>query len=116
MNFQMLKTILLQLLLQLGLLFEPKDLQVDIILRLINGDNVIALLPTGYGKTLLYQLYPLLPDIDGFALVVSPLKGLVRDQINRCSKIGMKTAELEMDGRQQLKGKLNISWKLQEGS
>ena len=52
--------------------------QVEILRRALARESVIALLPTGAGKSLAYQLAALLQP--GVTLVVDPIKSLMRDQ------------------------------------
>jgi ATP-dependent DNA helicase RecQ len=62
-------------------IFRKKEFrpgQVDILKRTLTRQNVIALLPTGAGKSLTYQLSALLQP--GIVLVVDPLKSLMQDQ------------------------------------
>ena len=56
--------------------FKPK--QYEIINRIINQEDVCAILPTGYGKSLTYQM----PGIylDKPAIIISPLISLMNDQ------------------------------------
>src|ERR1044071_3393672 len=56
--------------------FRPK--QYEIINRIISGEDVCAILPTGYGKSLTYQLPAIY--LDKPAIVVSPLISLMDDQ------------------------------------
>lgn len=56
--------------------FRPK--QIDIITRALRGESVIALLPTGAGKSVTYQLPTLLQN--GISAVVAPIKSLMKDQ------------------------------------
>jgi ATP-dependent DNA helicase RecQ len=49
--------------------------QQDVIQRLIDGDSVLAVFPTGGGKSLCYQLPAL--TFDGITVVVSPLIALM---------------------------------------
>ncbi|CAC5388946.1 recQ [Mytilus coruscus] len=78
--------------------FEVKDEQIEVALAVINGRNVLGLLPTGYGKTLCIVLSTILSDESMITLVVSPLTSLIDDQISslrgfnfRCTKIGSDT-------------------------
>lgn len=61
--------------------------QVDIISRALQGDSVVALLPTGAGKSLTYQMAALLQP--GITIVIDPLKSLMRDQEYNLKKIGI---------------------------
>ncbi|MEO6835132.1 MAG: DNA helicase RecQ [Candidatus Tumulicola sp.] len=58
--------------------FRP--LQREIVEASLAGDDVLALLPTGGGKSLCYQLPPLLQP--GLTLVISPLIALMKDQVD----------------------------------
>jgi superfamily II DNA helicase RecQ len=53
--------------------------QVDVIRAIVSGKNVIAVLPTGFGKSLCYQVGTMM--LSGFTLVVTPLLALCEDQI-----------------------------------
>jgi ATP-dependent DNA helicase RecQ len=57
-----------------------RDEQVEAMLALMAGDDVLAVLPTGAGKSAIYQVPALL--LDGPTVVVSPLLALQRDQID----------------------------------
>ena len=62
--------------------------------------DVLAVLPTGYGKSLIYQIMPPLMDYmdsgqrptqkKSIALVVSPLNALIRDQLTKLKQSGLK--------------------------
>lgn len=54
------------------------DGQIPVIARILSGKDTVALLPTGRGKSLCYQLSALLQP--AVSLVVSPLKSLMFDQ------------------------------------
>ncbi len=68
---------------------EFREGQVDILRRTLALRNVIALLPTGAGKSLTYQLSALLQP--GITLVVDPLKSLMRDQDDNLRALGIDT-------------------------
>jgi len=61
--------------------------QVNILRRSLKQDNVIALLPTGAGKSLTYQLSTLLQP--GIVLIVDPLKSLMKDQNDNLNSAGL---------------------------
>ncbi len=63
--------------------------QKDIIQSVLNGLDVLAILPTGAGKTLCYQ-YPS-KMISGLTIVVSPLLSLMEDQVHQLRAAGDKT-------------------------
>ena len=77
--------------------------QVEIINRAFQDKSVIGLLPTGSGKSLTYQLGVLLQA--GIALVIDPIKSLMRDQYEGLLKNGIDCAvfinsSLNQKGRQ----------------
>lgn len=56
-----------------------RDRQIEILRLALNLQSVIALLPTGAGKSLTYQLSTLLQP--GISIIIDPLKSLMRDQV-----------------------------------
>ncbi len=66
--------------------------QLDIILPLINGRDVLAILPTGGGKSLCFQIPGLY--LGGTTLVISPLISLMQDQVANLVKKGIKATYL----------------------
>ena len=67
--------------------------QEEIIDALIEGEDVMAILPTGAGKSLCYQLPSLL--LEGSVLVISPLIALMEDQVPKLLKMGIKAMYFE---------------------
>ena len=65
--------------------FRP--LQKEIIGEVLKGNDVLALLPTGGGKSICFQLPALM--LDGICLVVSPLIALMKDQIEALTSKGI---------------------------
>ncbi len=65
--------------------FRP--LQLEIIESSLNGRDVLAILPTGGGKSLCYQLPAL--QREGLTLVVSPLIALMKDQVDQLQAVGV---------------------------
>ena len=71
---------------------ELKDKQIEVINAFLNGNDVIGLLPTGYGKSLTYILPPLLTKKSIF--VICPLISLMEDQKDNLEKVGITVATL----------------------
>src|SRR6202140_1397183 len=66
--------------------------QAEIIETILAGRDVLAVMPTGSGKSLCYQLPALLGD--GLAVVVSPLIALMRNQVAQLRGYGVAAAAL----------------------
>jgi ATP-dependent DNA helicase RecQ len=62
--------------------------QEELFWRLLDGDDVIGLLPTGAGKSLPFQLSALVTS--GVTLVISPLVALMRDQVENLLDKGIR--------------------------
>ena len=61
--------------------------QREILESLVSGKDVLAVMPTGGGKSLCYQLPAMLAE--GITIVVSPLIALMNDQVSALRKIGL---------------------------
>jgi ATP-dependent DNA helicase RecQ len=66
--------------------------QGEIIAAVLAGEPVLAIMPTGSGKSLCYQLPALLDQ--GLTVVVSPLIALMRDQLRQLRALGVSAATL----------------------
>ena len=69
-----------------------RGVQEQVIGRVLAGEHTLAVMPTGAGKSLCYQLPALVRE--GTALVISPLIALMHDQIRSANAIGLKAASL----------------------
>src|SRR5215470_16814068 len=65
--------------------FRPAQQQV--IDQVMAGANVLAVMPTGSGKSLCYQLPAL--AMPGVTLVISPLIALMKDQVDQLNRLGL---------------------------
>lgn len=70
-----------------------RGLQPDVIDAALAGQDVLAILPTGGGKSLCYQIPALLRP--GVGLVVSPLIALMADQVDALRQAGVRAARLD---------------------
>jgi ATP-dependent DNA helicase RecQ len=68
---------------------EPQE---QIINTVIEGKDVLALLPTGGGKSVCYQVPGML--LNGICLVISPLIALIKDQVDSLQKKDIKAIAL----------------------
>lgn len=67
--------------------------QAEVIDRVLDGVNTLAVLPTGGGKSLCYQ-FPAV-CMDGLSIVVSPLIALMRDQVDALIRKGVSALRLD---------------------
>ena len=66
--------------------------QEDVVEAVVEGHNVLAIMPTGGGKSLCFQIPALLRE--GVTLVVSPLIALMRDQVRGLQAAGVAAGAL----------------------
>lgn len=67
--------------------FRP--LQEDIIRNIAEGKDTLALMPTGGGKSITFQVPAM--ALDGICLVITPLIALMKDQVARLNKLAIKS-------------------------
>ena len=69
-----------------------RDGQEPVITRILAGRSTLALMPTGAGKSLCYQVPALL--LEGRTLVISPLIALMKDQCDALVELGIAAVQL----------------------
>ena len=68
--------------------FRPgQEVVID---ALLNGQDVLGVMPTGAGKSICYQIPALL--LPGLTVVISPLISLMKDQVATLTQVGIPAA------------------------
>lgn len=82
----------------LGMSRELRVEQTDAISTLVSGKDLLAVLPTGFGKSLIFQMLVRIKQIMtgklSSAVVVCPLQSIVYDQLAEASSMGLTAASL----------------------
>ena len=80
---------------------EFRPAQQQVIDKVMAGQSALAVMPTGSGKSLCYQLPAL--ALPGFTLVVSPLIALMKDQVDQLNHLGLPATVINstVPGEQQ---------------
>lgn len=71
---------------------EFRGVQRDVVDRVLAGQRTLAVMPTGAGKSLCYQLPSVM--FEGTCIVISPLIALMHDQMRAATAVGIRAATL----------------------
>ena len=74
-----------------------RNSQEEIIEAVLTNKDVVALLPTGAGKSICYQIPAMMKK--GVCLVISPLISLMKDQIEQLEQKGIKALTIKSNAR-----------------
>lgn len=69
-----------------------RGVQAQVVQRVLSGKHCLAIMPTGAGKSLCYQLPAV--TLEGCCVVVSPLIALMHDQLRAAQAVGIRAASL----------------------
>ena len=89
--------------------------QENIITSILQGEDVLAIMPTGGGKSLCYQIPALC--LDGITIVISPLISLMKDQVDSLVTMGINSCYINSslsseDYNNILQGIINDEYKI----
>ena len=75
--------------------------QKECIENLFLGRDVFAILPTGFGKSLIFQLFPRLTSqrnaVNSTIIVVTPLVAIIKDQVEQLPSFGIRAVAIGVD-------------------
>lgn len=75
-------------------IYEGEPLQEKAALAAVNGKSLLAIFPTGGGKSLTFQLPALMEGraVHGLTVIISPLQSLMKDQVDNLAERGITEA------------------------
>lgn len=71
-----------------------RNVQAQVLQKSLNRQSLLALMPTGAGKSLCYQMMAMAQSQGETVLVVSPLIALMQDQVERAQTLGLQAETL----------------------
>src|ERR1043165_2040589 len=91
---------------------EFRHSQLDIIQNVLHSKDTLAIMPTGGGKSICYQLPAVL--LPGITIVISPLIALMKDQVDALTANGIHAAYL--NSSQSAAEQQNVIFQAQQGN
>ncbi len=97
-------------------IFQLKPKQEECLVHILNEGDVVALLPTGFGKSLIYQLLPTVSEKlrrpksgKAIIVIVYPLIALIDDQVKEAAKLSLCAAQLGVhNDREIMEGNFSL--------
>lgn len=82
--------------------------QSQALYHFISGEDTFVVLPTGHGKSLIYQMSvhyakEVESCVNPIVFVISPLNALICDQIRECERVGLNAMKLEASNIEELR-------------
>lgn len=71
---------------------EFRPMQLETMLSVCSGRDTLSLMPTGAGKSIIYQVPTLATD--GFCIVITPLIALMKDQVDKLRSLGISAVSI----------------------
>ena len=87
-----------------GVCFNLKAEQKSVLESVFNGNDTVAVLPTGFGKSLIFQLIPYMISIKQsstcplMTIVITPISAIMEDQMRSLVRNDIKAGHLLLDG------------------
>ena len=83
-----------------------KKAQESLLLK--SGHDCIGVLPTNYGKSVIFHLMPAVykhfnPNENPIVIIITPINALVEDQIKRCAQVGITAVHLTKENVEVMK-------------
>ena len=86
---------------KLGFALKLKEEQTVAVKSLLDGKDVLGILPTGFGKSMVYQMF--VTASDKMALVISPLNSVIDDQIEEANAMNISALSLSKASPEELR-------------
>ena len=85
--------------------FVLKDLQQELVKDFIRKEDIVAVLPTSYGKSIIYMITPHVlrelakekdeTSLNPLVIVISPTISLIEDQMQRCMDSNLQASRIQ---------------------